>query len=542
MWPSACTLSKGERMNEGLGEWLNTTFMGHGHCYLWRSDLVLLHSISDSVIALSYFTIPAALYVLMAKRKDLEYQWIFVLFALFIFACGTTHVLSVWNIWNGDYYLSGAIKGLTALVSILTAILIWPLIPQALALPRPMQLQQANEGLRSEIALREASEQMLERARADLERRVDELTETKQRLELEIHERKRMETRFRNLFEASPVGLMLVKADGRIVLVNQKVTEMTGSAVRTLEGVNVEELIHGPDWRQDRWQRQDAVVVGGNSQEIPVEVDVNPLETEKGAPLVMSLIDTTERKLHEERQREYTEALRRSNEELEQFAFIASHDLREPLRKLMSFTQLLSSGRYGDFDERGQQFVTYIREAAERMDALLTSLLKYSRVISQGNEFEPVDLNEVVQDVEKDLQLSIRETGATVEVSPLGTVFGDQVQLRQLVQNLVSNSLRYRREGVSPLVEISGEELSEGRYCLKIKDNGIGFEMKYREQIFEIFKRLHGRGQYEGTGVGLAICRKIVARHSGTIEASSEPGVGTEFRVILPMHEGTGTL
>ncbi|SDW98911.1 sensor histidine kinase [Marinobacter mobilis] len=529
-------------MNDGLGEWLNSTFMGHGHCYLWRNDLVYLHSISDGAIALSYFTIPAALYVLMAKRKDLEYQWMFVLFALFIFACGATHVLSIWNIWNGDYYLSGVVKAITAVVSILTAILIWPLIPQALALPRPMQLQQANEGLRAEISLREKSERMLAMASSDLQRRVDELTETKRRLEQEISQRERMEMRFRNLFEASPVGLMLVKQDGRIQLVNQRVASMIGMSVDTLHGSNVRELVVGPDWRKHGWQRQDALALGEGGRQLPVEVGVNPLEAGEGAPMVVSLEDTTERQQHETRQREYTEALKRSNEELEQFAFIASHDLREPLRKLLSFTQLLTSGRYGQFDEKGQQFVSYIRDAAERMDALLSSLLKYSRVISQGNPFESVDLNDVVRDVQKDLQLSIAEAGVNIHVQALGTVFGDAVQLRQLFQNLISNSIRYRREGVLPEVSITGEPLANARYRLSVKDNGIGFDMKYKDQIFEIFKRLHGRSEYEGTGVGLAICRKIVMRHNGTIAVESVPGKGAEFTIVLPTDRSNNTL
>lgn len=414
----------------GLTDWLDMTFMGHGHCYLWRPDLVLLHSISDILIAGAYFTIPIALYVLMVKRKDLEYQWMFVLFALFIFACGTTHLLAVWNIWNGDYYLAGAVKAITAIVSILTAALIWPLIPKALALPRPMQLQQANNDLQSEINLRKISENNLLTARNELQNHVKQLLETKKQLELEIAYRRAAE------------------------------------------------------------------------------------EKEKTKSL----------------------ALERSNEDLEQFAFIASHDLREPLRKLMSFTQLLSSGRYGSFDEKGQQFVAYIRDAAERMEALINSLLAYSRVTTQSNDFEDVSFAVLTEETRRDLQLRIDECDAHIETDIEGSVSGNRSQLRQVIQNLISNALKYRAPDKAPIVRVTGAQVSDETYRLTVTDNGIGFDPQYKDQIFEVFKRLHGRDEYEGTGMGLAICKKVIERHGGSITATSQVGEGSTFQIDLPAH------
>lgn len=417
----------------GLSDWFDLTFMGHGHCYLWRSDLVLLHSISDSLIAGAYFTIPLALYVLIYKRKDIEYQWMFVLFAVFIFSCGLTHLMAVYNIWNGAYYVSGILKALTAVVSVLTAALIWPLIPKALALPRPMELQAANQKLQGEIARRSLSENHLEKVRVELERRVEELTLTKERLEQEIERRRALEL----------------------------------------------------------------------------------LEREK------------------------TEALRRSNEDLEQFAFIASHDLREPLRKLLAFTQLLMTGKYGQFNEKGEQFVRYIREAAVRMDALLNSLLHYSRISSSPEDEEDIPLGKVVGDACRDLQLRIEESGASVQIDELCQVHGNAAQLRQLIQNLLGNALKYRAPGVPPVIRIYSEEDPDlGRCKVCVADNGIGFDMAYSDQIFDVFKRLHGRGEYEGTGMGLAICRKIVERHGGRISVQSEEGKGTEFCFDLPLARG----
>lgn len=422
-------------MSPILSDWFDTTFMGHGHCYLWRSDLVVLHTVSDSLIAASYFTIPVALYVLVHKRKDLEYDWMFVLFALFIFCCGLTHLMSVYNVWNGAYYVSGGLKALTALVSLLTAALIWPLIPKAIALPRPAELQAANHELEAEISRRSLSEQGLERAHVELEGRIAELTRTKVRLEQEIEQRSRLERR----------------------------------------------------------------------------------------------------------QQEQTQALKRSNEELEQFAFIASHDLREPLRKLMAFTQMLMSGKYGEFNEKGEQFVRYIREAAERMDALLNSLLSYSRISSSREDHEDVNLAQIVDEACRDLQLRIEETGASIQVDDLCWVHGDPAQLRQLIQNLLSNSLKYFSPGTPPVIRVGAHRNeATGRCDVFVADNGIGFDMAYGEQIFEVFKRLHGRAEFEGTGMGLAICRKIVERHGGTIAAQGTEGKGAEFRFDLPLAGALG--
>lgn len=414
-----------------LHEWFDVTFMGHGHCYLWRPDLVLLHSISDILIAMAYFTIPIALYVLVAKRKDLEYQWMFVLFAIFIFACGTTHLLAVWNIWNGDYYLSGAVKAITAIVSLLTAALIWPLIPKALALPRPLELQKANNDLQAEIGLRKVSENNLRSARNELQSHVKELLEAKKQLEMEI----------------------------------------------------------------------------------------------------------AHRRAAEEKEKAKTLALERSNEDLEQFAFIASHDLREPLRKLMSFTQLLSSGRYGSFDEKGEQFVSYIRDAAERMEALINSLLAYSRVTTQSRDFESVSFSELTNEAERDLQLRIDECGAHIEKDINGSVSGNRSQLRQVMQNLIGNALKYRSPDKPPVIRISGGPVSDNRYRITVSDNGIGFDPQYKDQIFEVFKRLHGRDEYEGTGMGLAICKKIIERHGGQINATSQLGEGSTFQIDLPISD-----
>jgi signal transduction histidine kinase len=227
--------------------------------------------------------------------------------------------------------------------------------------------------------------------------------------------------------------------------------------------------------------------------------------------------------------------LRRSNTELEQFAYVASHDLQEPLRMVGSYCQLLAR-RYGDkLGEDGKEFVGFAVDGAERMQKLINDLLMYSRVGTRGKEPAPVDLEKVIAAVEQNLKIAIGESAGTVTHDPLPTVMGDDVQMIQLLQNLIGNALKFRRD-VPPAVHVSAEEddKTPGRWTISVTDNGIGIEPAYFERIFLIFQRLHERGKYPGTGIGLAVCKKIVERHGGSISVESTPGEGTTFSFTLP--------
>jgi signal transduction histidine kinase len=230
------------------------------------------------------------------------------------------------------------------------------------------------------------------------------------------------------------------------------------------------------------------------------------------------------------------EELARSNSELEQFASIASHDLKEPLRKVQTFTEQLVSKERDNLSEEGQSYLERTRAAGQRMQALIDDLLRFSRVATQGRPFEQVDLAAVAEHAVFDLEAVIAESGGSVEVGELPTVTADPLQMRQLIQNLISNGLKFHREGVPPKVRIHGG--TRGRFAeFEVSDNGIGFEPRYNARIFRVFERLHGRGTYPGTGIGLALCRKIVDRHGGTITAESTPGEGSTFTVTLPISE-----
>jgi len=226
--------------------------------------------------------------------------------------------------------------------------------------------------------------------------------------------------------------------------------------------------------------------------------------------------------------------LARSNSELEQFASIASHDLQEPLRKVRTFTEQVTAMDADQLSEKGQDYLGRANAAAARMQMLIDDLLKFSRVATQGRPFAPVDLGALTQGVLEDLEAQVERAGAQVQVGALPTIAGDALQLRQLMQNLISNALKFHREGVPPEVAIDAT-VSGDIATLTVRDNGIGFDPQYSRRIFRVFERLHGRGEYEGTGIGLALCRKIVERHGGTIIADGEPGVGATFTVTLPV-------
>jgi light-regulated signal transduction histidine kinase (bacteriophytochrome) len=229
--------------------------------------------------------------------------------------------------------------------------------------------------------------------------------------------------------------------------------------------------------------------------------------------------------------------LARSNAELEQFASIASHDLQEPLRKVRTFTERLAASESEQLSDKGRDYLRRANSAAERMQRLIEDLLKLSRVATHGRPFAAVDLERVSLEVLEDLEHEIERSGAVVRVGRLPTITGDALQMRQLMQNLISNALKFRREGVAPLVSIEGELTGGALATITVRDNGIGFEPQYGRRIFRVFERLHGRGEYPGTGIGLALCRKIAERHGGAIVAESTPGVGSVFIVTLPIDQ-----
>src|ERR1044071_1932914 len=292
--------------------------------------------------------------------------------------------------------------------------------------------------------------------------------------------------------------------------------------------------------------------------EMPAQTEVRDAELERGRQHLEHRVqerthelqqEITERKQAEERLKATAARLERSNRELQDFAYVASHDLQEPLRKVQAFGDRLKAACSKSLGAEGRDYLERMQSAAKRMQILIDDLLAFSRVTTKANPFEPVDLNRVAGEVLSDLEVRLQQTGGKVDLGQLPCLEADPLQMRQLFQNLLGNALKFHQEGRPPLVRVrgtvlnglpspaSGAEPVEPLCQITVEDNGIGFDEKYLDRIFILFQRLHGRSAYDGTGIGLAICRKIADRHGGSITARSTPGEGSTFLVTLPLKQ-----
>jgi signal transduction histidine kinase len=255
--------------------------------------------------------------------------------------------------------------------------------------------------------------------------------------------------------------------------------------------------------------------------------------------ILLAIEDVTDRRLTEWQLAEQRVELQRSNAALEEFASVASHDLQEPLRKIISFGDLLRDTAGPLLHGAPAEHLARMRAAAARMRALINDLLLYSQVSTRPQTFLPTNLAVVAREVVGDLETSIAEAGGLVEIGDLPVIAADALQLRRLFQNLIGNAIKYRRPDVPPVVRLDYTRKSDGSCVISIADNGIGFHEQYAEKIFGMFERLHNRTQYDGSGIGLAVSRKIVERHGGTIAARSTVGQGATFLVTLPVTHST---
>jgi light-regulated signal transduction histidine kinase (bacteriophytochrome) len=251
--------------------------------------------------------------------------------------------------------------------------------------------------------------------------------------------------------------------------------------------------------------------------------------------ILLAIEDVTERRLAERRLAAQQRELERSNAALKEFAFVASHDLQEPLRKIVSFGERLETVAGHALTGNARLYLDRMLNAAVRMRALIADLLAYSQIAASATPFVPTDLAAIARGVLGDLEIAIAESGGRVDVGGLPTIDADAPQIRQLLQNLLGNALKFRRPGVPPIVVVDAASSHNGDCTITVTDNGIGFKDEHAEKIFRMFERLHARTVHEGSGMGLAICRKIVERHGGTIDATSTIGQGTTFTVTLPI-------
>ncbi|MBW4576383.1 MAG: PAS domain S-box protein [Aphanothece sp. CMT-3BRIN-NPC111] len=729
-------------------------FIPHGHCYLWKPGLVWLHVLSDSLIAIAYYSIPITLVYFVRKRQDLPFNWIFMLFGAFIIACGTTHIMEIWTLWHPTYWLSGFIKAITALVSVYTAVELVPLVPKALALPSPEQLEAANQKLHKEIIAHKAVQEAL-RNSEDLFRRltacspigifisdtegncsytnpkyqaisgltltetlaqgwiksihpedrssvlsgwlaatgeaseysgqfrcqtpqgmvrwvdartspihsdvgkllgyvgtVEDITERKQAeaerdrfftlsvdllciagidsyfkrlnpafektlgytqeellskpfldfvhpedVAATIAEVEKLATGIPSIYfenryrckdgsykwlawtsspdresgflyaiardmtaqkqaeeelqsislalENAVEGISRLDTQGRYIMVNKAYASTIGYQPEETIGMSWQQTAHPEDCEkmiaayqqmlangkvqvETRGVRKDGSIF---YKEVVMIGAYDSKEQFIGHYCFMK--DITERKQIEKELALRSVELERSNAELEKFAYVASHDLQEPLRMVASYTQLLARRYQGKLDTDADEFIDYVVDGVKRMQVLINDLLAYSRVGTRGKSFEPINCELIFERAVKNLQIAREDAGAAIAHSPLPTVMGDSSQLLQLFQNLIGNAIKFSGDR-PPCIQIAAEPRTN-EWIFSVRDNGIGIAPEYTERIFEIFQRLHTRDQYPGTGIGLAICKKIVERHGGKIWVETELPQGSIFYFTLPM-------
>lgn len=365
---------------------------------------------------------------------------------------------------------------------------------------------------------------------------------------VDITERRRAQDRFRLAIESAPSGMVMVDRRGRIVLVNSQTEKMFAYQREDLIGREVEILVperyrtRHPDFRGEFFAHPDARPMGAgrdlyglrkDGSEFPVEIGLNPIETEEGLFALSAIVDITERKRAQDELARQARELARSNAELQEFAYVASHDLQEPLRAVAGFMQLFRQRYQGRIDARADEYIQHAVEGAKRMRSLIDDLLLYSRVGTRGKPFRPTDCEPVLDSALANLAVAMRESGAVVTRDPLPTVMADETQLTQVFQNLIGNAIKFRKEG-APVIHVGAARWPGGQWELTVRDNGIGIDPQYFERIFRVFQRLHTRAEYPGTGVGLAICKKVVERHGGHIWLESALAHGCTFHFTLP--------
>lgn len=487
-------------------------FPARWSCGLWTSGHGWLHIGSDIAIWGAYMAIPATLAYFILRRKDIPFLPIFWLFAAFIFSCGTTHLLEAGIFWWPAYRLSGTVKFITATVSWATVFALLPVLPKALALPG------------------------LSAVNAELNRALTAKT--------------RSEARFRQVIEAAPNGMVMVNAEGTILLANSACAGIFGYGSGELVGRSIDSLIPDrfrgahPGFRAAFHLAPETRAMGRgrdlygrrkNGEEIPIEIGLNPIESEEGLLVLASIVDITERKHAEETLARYTADLERSNRELDEFAYIASHDLRNPLEGIENLASWVVEDASQHLPEESRRHLALIQQRAVRLKTLLDDLLQYSRAGRRPEDIKWTSTSDLIADIIADLNVP---PGFKIAFAPNLPEFPTMTTpLRHVLQNLISNAIKHH-DRTDGHIEVSCCEEATC-YHFTVADDGPGIDAAFHDRIFQMFETLRPRDQVEGSGMGLAIIKKILDTYGGTITVDSSPGAGTAFQFNWPRMDDT---
>jgi PAS domain S-box-containing protein len=546
------------------------SFIPHGHCYLWQTNLVWLHILSDAFIALAYYSIPATLFYFVRKRRDLPFDWIFLLFSAFIVACGTTHLIEIWTLWHPTYWISGFVKAVTALISVITAVQLVSLVPQALALPSPAQLEQANQELQTQIAERLRIEKELLKYQNHLEEmvavRTNEITKTNEQLQQEILERQRIleilrqsEERYRYLVEAIPQLVWTTNPNGECDFFNQNWCDYTGLTLEQSLGSGWLAALHPDDVQNADEVWSNAVkskTIYNNEYRFKRASDGSyrwqlarglPLKDEQG--IVVKWFGTCT-DIHEQKQileerahlleleqiaRAKAETANRIKDE---FLAVLSHELRTPLNAILGWSKLLQTRRL-DQVKTSEALATIERNATLQVQ-LIEDLLDISRIL-QGKltlSITKINLESTILSALETMHLAA-ETKlievSTVFEPDVGQVMGDSTRLQQVVWNLLSNAVKFTPKGGKVEVRL---EQADGYAQIIVSDTGKGISAEFLPFVFDYFRQADSTStrNFGGLGLGLAIVRNIIEIHGGIVKADSHgEGKGAIFTVSLPL-------
>ena len=493
----------------------NSNFMPHGHCYFWEPYILWSHALSDGIIALAYMTIPLSLVKIVRGRKedDFAYLWMLILFAIFILGCGATHVMDVINIWEPWYLTDSAIRIVTAIASIGTAILLMRITPQLILMPSGRRWKEMNEELKS---LNES-----------LEEKVQERTQ-----ELE-----RMAEHFKFVTNAIPQIVWTAAPQGEVNFFNQNWYAFSGLNEESSIIYGWSEKVH-PDDREEVLELWNKSVEG----KVVFEHKLRMADAQgsyfwflvRGIPMKDAAGNVTQwfgtnTNIHDQILK--TEELERINDELDNFVYTASHDLRTPVINLTGLQQVLKSSLRGKANPKEEEFLRLMDVSVQRLEKTITELAGIAKVSRENLSSETLSFSSVLQDVLTDVAPLVEQTRAQIVADfQVDEISYPPSHLKSILYNLLSNAIKYSSPERQSLVTVS-TFMDKGRTGLKVQDNGLGLKPEQVEKLFIMYKRLHSH--VEGSGVGLTMIKRIVENHGGRIFVESRPGEGTSFTVIF---------
>ena len=503
-------------MIEYIKELWNTNFMPHGHCYFWEPGIMWSHAISDSIIALAYFVIPISLVRIVRKRNDFTYKWMLVLFAVFILGCGATHVMDVINIWEPFYRIDSAIRIITALASIGTALILIRETPKLILIPGTKKWQEINEELRS------LNEQ--------LEQKVQDRTQRYQEVAAE----------FRFLADTIPQIVWRTNENGELDFLNENWFKYTGQPKKEETFAQWAMPIHPEDRPRVVGSWQEGVEAG---RKMEMEFRLQEAKTQSYRWHLARSIPMTDEQgkiskwfgtatdIHDNKLQQHE--LEKTNEELDNFVYVASHDLKTPINNLDGLMKILESRMSEESKKEAAPVRAMMSKSIEQLKMTVNDLADISRLQrTEDEEGQLVNVKELIEEFKHNHHVLMRETGARIEEElHLKQLHFSRQHLRSILDNLLSNALKYRAQGRLLRIKVQSYE-TDTHNVFVVQDNGLGIKPEYHEKIFEMFRRFHK--QAEGSGVGLYIVKRLIEKYQGHIMLESEVEKGSNFRIYLP--------